>query len=243
MNPNIANREVCNLIFCEYKTQKPFLYVDYANTTTSEITGESVFAYGGENHPKRIAFTGEKGGTISFETQIQTFKLWSLMTGADVETTASFLKREEVVCNVVDKLTVSAVPVAGTINVFNAADDCGKPIVGTATATSKEISLTGLQKDAKYIVYYTIEMTAGVQKLSIKNTTFPKAFTCYSETYVKSEADEIIPYKHIAYKCQPQPNISITYSNSGDPTSLKVTCDLLSPGNGKPMVDMILIEE
>ena len=57
-------REVCDLTFVDYKTKTPFLNLDFANVTTTELTGESVFAYGGKGHPKRVAFSGEKGGTL-----------------------------------------------------------------------------------------------------------------------------------------------------------------------------------
>ena len=92
-NVNMANREVCNLVFVDYKTKKPFLNVDYANVSTAGLTGESVFAYGGWGHPKRITFYGERGGTIGFETQITPFKLYSMLTGAAVETAGKWLKR------------------------------------------------------------------------------------------------------------------------------------------------------
>jgi len=74
-NTNIANREVCDLIFVDYASKKPFLNLDFANVSTTELTGESVFAYGGKGHPKRVQFAGEKGGTLTIETQIQSVKL------------------------------------------------------------------------------------------------------------------------------------------------------------------------
>lgn len=43
-HPNMANREVCDLIFMDYKTKKPFLNLDFANVSTTELTGESTFA-------------------------------------------------------------------------------------------------------------------------------------------------------------------------------------------------------
>ena len=43
-NQNLTNREVCDLIFVDYSTRKPFLNLDFANVTTAELTGESVFA-------------------------------------------------------------------------------------------------------------------------------------------------------------------------------------------------------
>lgn len=44
----MANREVCDMVFVDYKTKEPFLFCDYANTSSQELTGENVFAYGGK---------------------------------------------------------------------------------------------------------------------------------------------------------------------------------------------------
>lgn len=57
MGNTFTNREVCDLIFEDYTTKTPFLNMDYANVSTTEITGETVFAYGGKGHPKRVAFS------------------------------------------------------------------------------------------------------------------------------------------------------------------------------------------
>ena len=35
-NKNFANREVMDLIIYDYETNKPFLSIDYANTTSHE---------------------------------------------------------------------------------------------------------------------------------------------------------------------------------------------------------------
>ena len=95
MGNTFANREVCDLIFEDYSTKKPFLNMDYANVSTTEVTGETVFAYGGKGHPRRVSFSGERGGTLTIETQIQSFKLYQLLTGGSTSATAKFMAREE----------------------------------------------------------------------------------------------------------------------------------------------------
>lgn len=239
-NTNMANREVCDLVFCDYETQKPFLNVDFANTTTAEITGESVFAYGGKGHPKRVVFHGEKGGTISFETQIQTMKLYSLISGAEIENTAKYIKREEVTCAEAGTLTVTGNPVSGTVNVFAANDDCGQAL--EATVSKKTISVTSATAGSKYIVYYIEEMTTGVKRLSIKSTAFPKSFTVYGDTYEKTENDEIVPYRLVVYKCSPQANFTLNFANTGDPATLTITCDLMADKDNN-MLDLIMLED
>ena len=236
-NQNMANREVCDLIFYDFKTKKPFLNLDFANVTTTELTGESVFAFGGKGHPKRISFNGERGGTISIETQIQTVKLWELITGGEVTKSAKFVAREEL--TVADgKVTLGATPVEGTVVAYAENDDCGTELEITAAGT--EVTITGTTGNV--IVYYMKELTEGVTRISIKSTSFPKNFTVYGDTVIKTEDDEALPYKLVAAKCAPQSNLTLSYSNTGDPGTITITCDLLATKDGE-MLDLILIEE
>lgn len=238
INMNMANREVANLIFVDYKTKKPFLNVDYANVSTTEMTGESVYAYGGWGHPKRITFYGERGGTIAFETQITPFKLYSLITGAEVETGANWLKREVVTATADGSLTI-ADATATDVSVFAYDDDCGEEI--EAEVADGVITATAVVADAKYVVYYA-QTLSEAKKLSITSTTFPSYFTAYAETKDKTEEGDDALYRLVAYKCAPQTDFSLEFSNSGDPATITVTCDLMVDDDGN-MLDMILDDE
>ena len=59
---------------------------------------------------------------------------------------------------------------------------------------------------------------------------------------MKTENDELLPYKFIAYKVAPQSNMSLGMSNNGDPSAVTITCDLLVNENNE-MLDMILEED
>lgn len=240
MTDRFANREVCDMIIYDFRTQKPILRCDYANTNTTELTGEVVYAYGGQGHPKRVAFNGEKGGTFTFETQIQSFALYSIMTGAGIDSAANIVKREVVTCSTAGSLTLSAAAVAGTLNVFAEADDCGTAL--TATVSGTAVTCSSAAANSKYICYYQTAVSTGVKKLSIKSTVFPKAIRVVADTFEKTEADEILPYQMVVYKAQPQTNITLSNSNSGDPVTLTVTCDLMADVNNN-MIDLILQDE
>lgn len=241
-NPNMANREVCDLIFVDYSTKKPFLNLDFANVSTTELTGESVFAYGGKGHPKRVQFAGERGGTITIETQIQTVKLWQLITGGEISNNAKFVTRVEATVGAGGTaITLSDTPAAGSVVVYKADDDCGEELACTVAGSSVTLT-TALTEGAKVIVYYMREVTGGVQRISIKSTSFPRNFTVYGDTIMKTEDDEILPYKITAYKCVPQSNMSLSFSNTGDPGSLTITCDLMADRDNN-MLDLVLIEE
>lgn len=241
MGNTFANREVCDLIFEDYSTKKPFLNMDYANVSTTEVTGETVFAYGGKGHPRRVSFSGERGGTLTIETQIQSFKLYQLLTGGSTSATAKFMAREELTVTEGKTITLAEAPSSGAVvNVFDADDDCGTP--KNITVAEKVVTITDGTVGNKVIAYYVKDITTGVQKLSIKGSSFPKAFTVYGDTVMKSENDELLPYKFIAYKAAPQSNMSIGMSNSGDPATITITCDLLVNENNE-MLDLILENE
>lgn len=241
-NPNMANREVCDLIFVDYSTKKPFLNLDFANVTTTELTGESVFAYGGQGHPKRIQFSGEKSGTLTIETQIQTVKLWQLITGGEVSKSARFVTRvEKAVDETGTSIALDEAFVSGSVVVYKADDDCGTEL--DCTAEDKTITLTtALTGGDKVIVYYMKEVSDKAQRINIKSTSFPKNFIVYGDTVMKTEDDEVLPYKLTAYKAAPQSNLSLSFSNNGDPGSVTITCDLMADSDDN-ILDLVLIEE
>ena len=241
-NPNMANREVCDLIFVDYATKKPFLNLDFANVTTTELTGESVFAYGGKGHPKRVQFAGERGGTITIETQIQTVKLWQLITGGEVTKSAKFVTRVETTVGTGGTaITLTDTPVVGSVVVYKADDDCGTELECSVDATAVTLN-SALTEGDKVIVYYMKEVTNKVQRINIKSTSFPKNFIVYGDTVMKTEDDEVLPYKLTAYKLAPQSNMSLSFSNNGDPGSITITCDLMADGDDN-ILDLVLIEE
>jgi len=241
MNSTMANREVCDLIFLDYATKKPFLNLDYANVTTTELTGESIFAYGGKGHPKRVQFSGEKGGTLTIETQLQSVKLWQLLTGGDVSKSAKFVVRKELITADGSSVTLPETPIPGTVAVYAAEDDCGTELACTVNGSS--VTLTApLNADDKVIVYYMKEVTDKVSRINIKSTSFPKNFTVYGDTVMKTEEDELLGYHLTAYKCAPQSSMSLSFSNSGDPGNLTITCDLLADQDDN-ILDLILLED
>lgn len=219
-----ANRDVCDISILDYVTQKPIMYIDYANATSTELTGESVYAYGGHGHVKRVTFTGERAGTLTLETQVQTFELYQLITGGTLSDTAKVVKREVLTAGS-DGLTLSATPVNDTVNVYAATDDCGASLEASVAGT--KVTGEGITNGQEYIVYY-IEEKSNVKSVSIGAQSFPKSVTIHGETYMTTEAGETIPYKMIAWKAMPQSNAQFGFSNTGDPQTLTITFDLMA---------------
>lgn len=239
----MANREVCDMIFVDYKTKKPFLPVDYANTSSVELTGENVYAYGGKGHPKKVTFSGDRGGTMTIETQIQTPKLWELMSGGTSSTTTSYIKKVETKVGASNKITLDETKTidAGSVCVYKA-DDAALKTELKSTVSGKDITLTeSLEENTEVIVFYGITRD-DVYNINIKSTSFPKAFTIYGDTYMKTEDDDILPYRLTIYKAVPQPNMTLSFANNGDPGTVTLTLDLMEDKNHN-MVDLSLLPE
>ena len=195
-NVNMTNREVCDLIFVDYATKKPFMNLDFANVSTTELTGESVFAYGGKGHPKRVRFAGERGGTLTIETQIQTVKLWQMVTGGELHNSAKFVTRVEKIADA-GVINLEDTPAKDSVVVYAAGDDCGTPL--KCTVNDKVITLdANSQSVSNVIVYYMKQVSSGAQTIRIKSTSFPKNFIVYGDTIMNTEEGDVLPYKLVA---------------------------------------------
>jgi len=236
INPNMANREVANLVLLNYTTKAPFLNLDFANVTTTDLTATRVMATGGQGAPDRVAFDGQRKGTIKIDTQITPMKLYAMLAGVDVTTTAKYIARETLV-SATKVITLSDTPVTGSVYVYAENDDCGT--AEDITVTDKTVTLT-TAADGTYIVYYLIEKTTGAQTVKFNAKTFPKAFTIYGETPWKTEDDEIVAMKLTYFKAQPQSTFTLAFQNTGDPTTVSITCDLMADENND-IYDMSII--
>jgi len=237
LNPNMANREVADLVFLDYKTKAPYLNLDFANVTTTGLTATRVFATGGQGAPDRVGFDGQRKGTIKIETQITPMKLYAMLAGVDITTTAKYIAREELV-SATKALTLTETPVAGSVFVYAVGDDCGTAV--PVTVVDKVATMTGTVTDGTFIVYYLIAKTTGAQTVKFNSKTFPKAFVIYGDTPFKTEDDEIVDMKLTYYKAQPQSTLDLAFQNTGEPTKVTITCDLLADSNDD-IYDMSII--
>lgn len=239
MMSQFASRDVCDLVFCDYATKAPLAYIDYANTTALNLTGETVYAYGGHGHPKRVGFAGDRGGTIQFETQLSTMKLYSLITGGVLSNAGSFLQRE-VLTATSSGLTLSETPDADSVTVFKADDDCGTDVGGSVSG--KVVSGSGITNGTEYVVYYTVTKSSGMSSIRVSGTTSPKEYEVHGYTYVRGEDGVDRPMRMVCWKAMPTPELTVNFANNGDPATLSVTFDLEANAKGD-LIDLIAVDE
>ena len=238
MDKSFANREVMNLTFVNYSDKKPFLKFDLANVTGYDLDGENVYATGGWGAPRRVTFSGQRQGSLRIETQMMCAKLYHLMTGAEIKDNAEWLHREELTADADGKITLSKTP-SGAVNVYELSDDAGTEL--DATVSGNEVTVDGAASGDKLVAYYMTTLT-NVTRLNINTKKWPAAMTVYGETYDKTEDDEIVPQKFIAYKAVAQPSLSCDFSNTGDPTTFELNMDLMVDAEGN-LMDLIFDDE
>lgn len=230
MNPNMANREVMNLVLLNYTTKVPYMNIDFANVSTTNFTANRVYAKGGWGAPNRVGFDSERTGTLQIDTQIMPVKLFALLSGKEIGKMATVLKREELTA-AEGGITLTEEPKAGSVQVFKADDDCGTPISDTSVE-SKKVTGTGITDDQNYIVYYFTEKATGVQSVRFDASTFPKAFEIHGEMPFKTEDDEEVMCDLTYFKAQPQATFNLAFQNTGDPTTVSIIFDCYANSDG-----------
>lgn len=225
-NVNFANREVANMVLINYTDKKPFMYIDWANVTSTSFEAERVFATGGQGAPNRVQFDGSRTGTLTIEAQVYPVKAFQMLSGRDMDKTANIVQREKLTA--ASGLTLSETPV-GDVQVYAADDDCGTEL--TCTVTDKNVTGNDIKDNSDYIVYYYTAVT-DAQVVRFTSSDFPKSFRIEGETPFKTEDDEIIKSRHIWHKAAPQASFELAWQNTGDPASVTFTFDVMADADG-----------
>lgn len=226
-------REVADLTFFDLTTNKPFLYMDYALTSTNEHSADTTYATGGKGNPRRLAFDGNRQSTLTISTQIIDFRIIALLAGADVEKGAINVFKREVLTAVDDtgtvKITLSETPVAGTVTVFPLSSDAVAGEEEDITVTDSDVTITDGTAGAQYVAYYQFESDSNAEKISFKAKNFPKYCRIVGDTLIKNEATGVNePFQMVANKAKPQANFTLTMASEGDPTTLEMVFDLFA---------------
>ena len=226
-------REVADLTFFDLTTNKPFLYMDYALTSTNEHSADTTYATGGKGNPRRLAFDGNRQSTLTISTQIIDFRIIALLAGAEVEKGVTNVFKREVLTAVDDegdvKITLSETPVTGTVTVFPLSSDAVAGEEEDITVTDSDVTITAGTAGAQYVAYYQFKSDSNAEKISFKAKNFPKYCRIVGDTLIKNEATGVNePFQMVAHKAKPQANFTLTMASEGDPTTLEMNFDLFA---------------
>ena len=236
---NMAHRQCCDVHILDYATMKPWMLVDFCNTTTAGFSADAVYA--NKKGAKDIKFDNPLEGTMKLNFQVHPFQIYALYSDGEIETSALIARRENVTGAAEGKLTLTNTPKAGTVYAVD--PDTGKIIEGTvaekvftATTTSE------IKEGTTYEVSYLEEKTSGVKKISFNNKKTPKDFFIQMETVDKDEKGNLVPVRITAYKASPNRTLDLSFSSDGDPAEIEIELSVLQNEDGDVM-DIIEITE
>lgn len=236
---NMANRQCCDVHILDYATMKPWMLVDFCNTTTAGFSADAVYA--NKKGAKDIKFDNPLEGTMKLNFQVHPFQIYALYSDGEIETSALIARRENVMGAAEGKLTLTNTPKAGTVYAVD--PDTGKIIEGTVS--DKEFTATTtseIKNGTTYEVSYLEEKTAGVKKISFNNKKTPKDFFIQMETVDKDEKGNLVPVRITAYKASPNRTLDLSFSSDGDPAEIEIELSVLQNEDGDVM-DIIEITE
>ena len=236
---NMANRQCCDVHILDYATKKPWMLVDFCNTTTAGFSADAVYA--NKKGAKDIKFDNPLEGTMKLNFQVHPFQIYALYSDGEIETSALIARRENVTGRTAGKLTLTNTPKAGTVYAVD--PETGKIIEGTVSAKEFTATTTSeIKEGTTYEVSYLEEKTAGVKKISFNNKKTPKDFFIQMETVDKDEKGNLVPVRITAYKASPNRTLDLTFASDGDPAEIEIELSVLQNEDGDVM-DIIEITE
>lgn len=236
---NMANRQCCDVHILDYATMKPWMLVDFCNTTTAGFSADAVYA--NKKGAKDIKFDNPLEGTMKLNFQVHPFQIYALYSDGEIETSALIARRENVTGGAEGKLTLTNTPKAGTVYAVD--PDTGKIIEGTVSEKEFTATTTSeIKEGTTYEVSYLEEKTAGVKKISFNNKKTPKDFFIQMETVDKDEKGNLVPVRITAYKASPNRTLDLSFSSDGDPAEIEIELSVLQNEDGDVM-DIIEITE
>ena len=236
---NMANRQCCDVHILDYATMKPWMLVDFCNTTTAGFSADEVYA--NKKGAKDIKFDNPLEGTMKLNFQVHPFQIYALYSDGEIETSALIARRENVTGAAEGKLTLTNTPKAGTVYAVD--PDTGKIIEGTVSEKEFTATTTSeIKEGTTYEISYLEEKTAGVKKISFNNKKTPKDFFIQMETVDKDEKGNLVPVRITAYKASPNRTLDLSFSSDGDPAEIEIELSVLQNEDGDVM-DIIEITE
>lgn len=220
-------KEVMDVNIVDFATKQPLVFVDYAEATSNENTGERLDLRGGRGYAKQMSFDHSRESTFQLTVPLVDLNLLAILTGEDIGQGVGEIFKREVLTVAGNKVTLEKAPI-GEVKVFKLEGlrDVGEEFeIGTVTA--KEVELTTPSVDGEEVIaFYQYAAPATSKRVSVKSTKFPKAVSIYGTGLARNQEDEQDYPCHVnVYKARPQTNMTFTMSGT-DATNLELTFDL-----------------
>lgn len=233
-------KDAGDLTFTNLTTNKPELYIGYANSVQIDLTSDTVYAYA--KGAKAVSWDKPLEGTMKISVDLMSFDLMGFIMGSKLsEKATEFYKRETFKLKSADEeVTLSATPSEikkDTVCVYELGADKNSQGAELSTATCEnvntdgKITMTGGTEGKTYVVYYMTTKTAKTFMVEAEST-LSAFYKLNMITFGKAWADGgKVPMEIEFLKVSPQRSLSLTFS-AEDPSSFEINLDILADGEG-----------
>lgn len=237
-------KEVADLIFIDLETNKPVLFMDTAKMSNLELTGETVYARGGQGNPRLIGWDYNREGQLQVEDALLSDQSLAMLAGNDVEEGTKTVMLTHKAIAPADG--VIAIPDADAVTavMMSADGGSGEEVADSVTdgyqfATGAvTVAGTALVVGAQYIIFYTKEVTDATT-VTFNSNDYPSTYRVVANTLVRNEKDgKDHAYQINIPKAKLLPGITITLDPE-NPSTFTFNLDVLQDTNGKKMVELI----
>ena len=241
-----ALKDAANITVIDRADKKPFMYSDYLNSCSLNISSEAVYARAkGIN---KISFDGAKEGTFTMETEIFEFKYLALIIGGMVATeSADISKRFVGSINGDNKIVLPEKAVEGSISVFKLDRDKKThieevtPELVETPDTKTEITLPAEVLASDSIAVYYLVNVPNATKIKVSDKVNAKSFQIDGITSIRNEFGEDELFQIRIFNAKPQTNAELTLS-AENVSTFSATFDIMVDENNN-MVELTKIEE
>ena len=260
-NGKFGAKEVMDVTLYDMQTGKPVISFDTLKTSSIEVTSEKVYARGGKGNSKLITWEINKEGKLTIEDALLSPKSMELVSGlaTKVGKQTIYMRQktewDTTKTPVEDKgglfpLTANASGVinlafapkesAANILVYEASDDCGKPLsMGSATLVDK--TLTVLEAaNKKVIVYYTYDSSETTESFTIDAAHFSGTYRLVGDTVVRNmDTGKDERFQVILPNLKWSSNLNLDFKADGDPVPSQFECEIMRAPNSPTMIQMV----
>lgn len=218
--------------------------MDTAKMSNLELTGETVYARGGQGNPRIIGWDYNREGQLQVEDALLSDQSLAMMAGTQAETgTKTVMLTKKAVAPADGVIPVTDAEAIVQVQML-ADGGSGEEIADSATdgyqfATgSVTLAGTALVEGAQYIIYYEKEVTEAVT-VTFNSNDYPSTYRVVANTLVRNEKDgKDHAFQINIPKAKLLPGMTITLDPE-NPSTFTFNLDVLQDANGKKMVELI----
>jgi len=239
-------KDSANLQIISNSTNKPFLFIDYAKTSSIDFTSEQVYAY--NKSVKAIRWDKNREGTFKTEMEIFEKKVVALLFGTAITSkTMSVAKREVLTVAAGGAGTVLAsTPKSGSLSIFILDADLHthgvEQLVGLPATTIDKYSIannteltfnaTTFASEGKVVAYYLLDGTHN--SFTVDNVSFPGGYTIYADAALRGTDQNDTYVQYQLPNVKPKSSVSLSM-DSDNVTKLSIEWDIFPNAEGDMM--------